>query len=117
MKKYRLKEEVKKYFKERFWDREERFEWWQNNSGAGSSSIEEVEERIGLMINRPIDDSCWNLRKINGDDFTDQEKELCEKALNGELLDIDSLDDANFEYEYDFKEIKAVLRQYLKEKK
>ena len=62
--------------------------------------------------------------------FTPQEKDLCEKAINGELLDIDSLDDLDFALWYNsnkvdvitddslsgnyLKGIKAVLKEYLK---
>ena len=93
MKKYRLKEEVKKYFKERFWNREERFEWWQNNSGASPSSIEKVPQRVELYwFNAYL-----NLQKRIGNSivkpFTEQEKELCEKALNGELFTKDDMDE------------------------
>ncbi len=133
MKKYRLKEEVKKYLNLSDLPKEpkEEQEWLQVYS-IKKEALEEVEQRIELysrprcegMLDNGHTKIIVGLQKVSGEIFTDQEKELCEKALNGELLDIDSLDDDEFAdwYRSDcYLEIldciKAVLKQYLKEKK
>jgi hypothetical protein len=101
MKKYRLKEEAKEKLKPFLGTIELTYEMplsdWHNKFNVFSEQfftceLEEVEERIELMINKPLDDNFYNLRKVNGDDFTDQEKELCEKALNGELFTKDDME-------------------------
>jgi len=126
MKKYRLKEEVKKYFniKESFLDAEHSEDRW-HYEGVSSEALEEVPQRIELNtcgIGSSI--SMFNLQKKCGNEWTDQEKDLCEKALNGELLDIDSISDRDFlnwyhsycELNITDNGIKLVLKAYLKEK-
>jgi len=91
--------------------------------------IEEVETRVKLYIDT---DTC-SLKFSTGDctskRFTNQEKDLCEKAINGELLDVESLDSDDFEEwykkaencnvyynsDYEICGIKAVLKEYLKQ--
>lgn len=59
----------------------------------------EVEERIELYSRPRCEGRLDNghtkivvgLQKVSGEIFTDQEKELCEKALNGELFTKDDL--------------------------
>lgn len=85
--------------------------------------FEEVDERITLSIDT---DNVF----ISSDPITDEQLELMEKALNGELLDIDSLDDGDFDEWYAnnsvdvqsasgfiIKGITAVLTEYLKKQK
>ena len=118
MKKYRLKKEVKKYFANRCKDDEQPLEYWSLEFGVSAEALEEVPSRIELGIS-----NLGNLFKETGNKWTDQEKDLCEKALNGELLDIDSLD--GFEKWYSDRitskfrcdlDIKGVLKQYLNER-
>ena len=137
MKKYRLKEEVKNQLKslftDKFLNKEQSLEEWKNDYFIMNNKLEEVEEKIKLMINKPLDDSCCNLRKVNGDDFTEQEKELCEKALNGELFTKDDIENPitvihSFEHWY-YNNTPLIIdevgldgvcnayRKYLKEKK
>jgi len=94
--------------------------------------FKEVPSRIELEIYNMGNGANGKLQKKDFSGFTYQEKYLCERALNGELLDIDSLDDDDFSNWY-FSEdptssictdayvkntgIKAVLKAYLNEKK
>lgn len=119
MKKYRLKEEVKKYFAlDVNVDNIQTAEWWRISFDLSMEALEEVPQRVELAI-----DSMGGLYQKEKS-FTDQEKDLCEKALNGELLDIDSLDVYYFEDWFhsintkpyvETKNIITVLKQYLKE--
>jgi hypothetical protein len=145
MKKYRLKEEAKEKLKSFLGTIELNYEMplsdWHNKFKVFSEQfftceLEEVEEKIELELCNigTATNTRLQKKKLNG--FTEQEKELCEKALNGELLDVNSLDDADFghwyynndndnvnvtvdttDYAYSIRGIKAVLKQYLKEKK
>ena len=52
MKKYKLKEEVKKYIKKVFWDRVETKLWWNENTLLTIESdyaLEEVPQRVKLQ--------------------------------------------------------------------
>jgi hypothetical protein len=126
MKKYRLKEEVKKYFGCQTKDEEKPLEFWSLELGVSAEALEEVPQRIELKLDAISDyvykrDGKWNIDDLR----------ICEKALNGELLDIDSLDDFQFKRSFiDFmigekgdtkdKDFVAstlnALKQYLKEK-
>ena len=124
-KKYKLKEEVKKYFDNPRLEEKTREDWLSYNIGL--EALEEVPQRIELVLNSETYASTLTsiIRKADKIAFTPQEKELCEKALNGELLDIDTLDNEEFALWYlnhiklvDSKavvhNIKAVLKEYLK---
>jgi hypothetical protein len=123
MKKYRLKEEVKKFIGVPYPEAINTLEYWDKYY-VKLEALEEVPSRIELIISQ-IDG--YGMYKTNKTYWTDQEKDLCEKVLNGELLDIDSLDDKHFWSWYIDRMpkrqvicdlgIKAVLKQYLKEKK
>jgi hypothetical protein len=138
MKKYRLKEEVKKFIGVPYPEAINTLEYWDKYY-VKLEALEEVPSRIELIISQ-IDG--YGMYKTNKTYWTDQEKNLCEdvltmlqqkgfdytkKCLNGELLDIDSLDDKHFWNWYIDRMpkrqvicdlgIKAVLKQYLKEKK
>jgi hypothetical protein len=112
MKKYRLKEEVKKYlhFNETALNQVLTLREWERDKLISLEALEEVKERIELYwFNGNV-----NLQKRLGDSivkpFTDQEKQLCEAILNasdgvkgavlygGELLDIDSLNIKDFNH-------------------
>lgn len=129
MKKYRLKTEVKKYVShELAFSLVEPMEYWER-SIWNKEALEEVPQRVELMFNisdKGVDFGMENKRLLIKTDrtlFTDKEKALCEKALNGELLDIDSLDERDFYKWYINKteksiltNIKAVLKQYLEQR-
>lgn len=131
MKKYRLKEEVKKYlhFNETALNQVLTLREWQRDKLISLQALEEVPQRIELSLCNPNDITHRNNCLIrSGCDLTDQEKDLCEKALNGELLDIDSLernilDFLTWRKSYyvhpinDAKEVKEYIEQYLNEKK
>jgi hypothetical protein len=110
MKKYRLKEEVKKLLiiDSNYSDREMTLTDWFNYCKLTEEALEEVPSRIELIISQ-IDG--YGMYKTNKTYWTDQEKDLCEKALNGELLDIDSLDDKDFAEWYCFNTILDITRQ------
>ena len=131
MKKYRLKKEVKKYFTDEYIsERPLTLSEWLD-IGITIEALEEVEQRVELVlgeIQQGLDMNYYPKRIAKSDDsnFTMQEKDLCEKALNGELLDIDSLDESEFEdwsvTEEGYKicqttGIIEILKAYLKEKK
>ncbi len=133
MKKYRLKEGIRKLFKSNspMLGDIMTVKDWQIKYGIFSCDLEEVQERIELEITEiqegiKIEYKPLHLTKKNRAYFTEQEKELCEKALNGELLDIDSLDNGEFrnfetrslDYIHIYNsDLIAYLKQYLKEKK
>jgi len=132
MKKYRLKNYIRDNIASPiFREKVEVVNYWLG-IGICTDDLEEVPSRIELYSRPRCEGKLDNrhtkiivgLQKTSGDIFTDQEKDLCEKALNGELLDIDSLDDDDFQkwWEesplYAYKDgITEVLKQYLKEKK
>ena len=114
MKKYKLREEVRKYFNNNFSEEIETatLDIW-NECGVTLEALEEVPNKITLSIDT---DNVF----ISSDDLTDEQVELMEKALNGELLDIDSLDINDFTDFYMYSNIPVddlvnVLKQYLKE--
>ncbi len=118
MKKYRLKEEAKKYFAKDKRNHEDSLDWWDGI--ADIEALEEVEERIEI-----IQLQCTDAKYVTEQILNDRVN-LCEKALNGELLDIDSLDDGEFrnfkkrsgDYTHIYNsDLIAYLKQYLKEKK
>jgi hypothetical protein len=126
MKKYRLKESHQKYINEvtglnlKFGEMP--LEEW-NLAGYNIQALEEVLSRIELKIFDSDFVICSNMLCKHNGNFTDQEKDLCEKALNGELHEDITVYDfiehhVNCDYSYasflvDFNEFK----QYLKEKK
>lgn len=95
MKKYRLKEEVKKYFTNL--EEEVDSEQWWLDTGFTLEALEEVKPpRIELIrIDHPIDVPIGDgktrrefkigLSKFSNSDISKEEMDLCEKALNGEL--------------------------------
>lgn len=127
MDKYRLKEEVKKYFKRVFWDREETKLWWNENSSItieNNEALEQVIRPIKLEILRDTtkpNQSVLFKTHFSMGEFSEQERAICEKLLNlmhnrehgyhyyNELLDgknfIDlmSIDDHDFEQWYLWK--------------
>jgi len=123
-KKYRIKEQYKLAFQNTWHDAILTLEQWKAN-GLSIEALEEVEQRVELRIHRA--DKYFLVKKT---DWTDQEKDLCEKAINGELLDVESLDSDDFEEwykkaencnvyynsDYEICGIKAVLKEYLKQR-
>ena len=88
MKKYRLKEKYKPAFQSTYHDAELTHDAW-NSNGVTFEALEEVEERIELVLyENSVGAKNVFLSKStrNNLQFTDQEKELCEKALNRELI-------------------------------
>ena len=127
MKKYRLKEKLKDYFIVNRNDIQD-YDFWVKK-GISINALEEVPQRVELKKIKQYDINI--ISKTKGG-FTDQEKDLCEKAFNGELLDIDSIDNDDFDdfaAEYnerngfdgvslrlDCYDITELLKQYLKDK-
>ena len=116
MKKYRIKDKYKHLFKHD--GLEMPIERWVN---VTSEALEEVPQRIELdLINEP---NCCYIARIDQRVLTSEQLELCEKALNGELLDIDSFDGDKFNKWYTsgltktFSNdgVKEVLKEYLKQ--
>lgn len=64
---------------------------WQIKYGIFSCDLEEVEERVELEIYNLGSGVNGRLQKKAKNGFTQEEKELCEKALNGELFTKDDL--------------------------
>ena len=122
---YRLKEEAKQYMFEDLWTEVAPLLDW-NNLNVTLKALEEVPQRIELCHIRTskYDSNVEILCKVDGSNWNAQEKDLCEKALNGELLDIESLDGADEWFVSNDNDwcvishgIKAVLKAYLNEKK
>lgn len=126
MKKYKLREEVKKYFDTCYYKHELSLEDWKKTFGLSLEALEEVPQRVELkgLDNDNLHIPNFALYKNNNESWTQQEKDLCEKALNNELLDIDNLDDDDFESWYlntcdltfPTVSIKAVLKAYLEQR-
>jgi len=126
MKKYRLKEEAKEklkpYINRKVLNYENTIVEWQLllpefSEQFFTCELEEVEERIELcdITVKHKGTHTWTSLKTS-------QIYLCEKAVNGELLDIDSFDYDDFENWYNseiitISFIKDKLKQYLKEKK
>jgi hypothetical protein len=119
MKKYRLKEYYKNILKVPNPDAINDWDYW-GNYFMTKEPLEEVPQRIELKMEFKTEyvykrDGLWTKEELN----------ICEKALNGGLLDIDSIDHNHFSNWYNDQSsavfncglnIKAVLKQYLKEK-
>jgi len=132
-KKYRLRPELRQYFTLSFKNKEMEKSYWVDG-GVSLEALEEVPSRIELEFCGEIStgEPPYLVKKASGEPkpFTDQEKDICEKAINGELLDLDSIDDKDF-YEWyvqanlsiyynlscEFRGLKAVLTEYLKQNK
>ena len=118
MKKYRLKEEAKQYVFEDLWNEVAPLLDW-NNLNMSLKALEEVPQRIELKFREygsdylKIDFGCFENR--DNDTFSIQQKDLCEKALNGEL--IDGKDFVNYITNKYGGDTKQFLEEYLKEKK
>lgn len=123
-KKYRIKEQYRLAFQNTWHDAILTLEQWKAN-GLSIEALEEVEQRVELIKYTIDPDNKGDLHFLNKVDnkiFTYQEKDLCEKALNGELLDIESLDDVDFKRWFRKSHLslhqdgmKAVLKEYLKQ--
>ena len=126
MKKYRLKEQYKKFFHKSLHDSELTDYEWNERHLITLEALEEVPQRIKLGFY----DGGETIYMESHLCFTNHDKDLMEKALNGELLDIESLDDEDFskwyipndvivslDVDFKIKGIKAVLKAYLKQKK
>ena len=118
MKKYRLKEEVKKYVSIGVNDSRELGFW--ETIGFTLEALEEVPSRIELKVGNL--DTCGLYKLCENINWTDKEKDLCEKAINGELLDVDFIMDfmEYYDSEYlgmDRNHFKEILKDYLKEKR
>ena len=128
-KQYRIKRELLKYYHlpnvENIQQDLESFK----DISISLEALEEVEQRVELII-ASYNGAEMGLFKSTEIDWSDKEKDLCEKALNNELLDISSLDEDDFrEWQktndlkiyYDnyfcLQGIKSVLTEYLKQKK
>ena len=132
MRRYKLKEKVKEYISKSLWDVVADMDYWCSAlpNFELQKILEEVPQRTELEL---FSLNMYNsIYKKDMSNITDQERDLCEKALNGELLDIDSLDDEDFgnwsckQYyningnkysSHKLNGIKAVLKAYLKQKK
>jgi hypothetical protein len=79
MKKYKLKEEVKKYVAIRFQSYEATEKEWGTN-GFTIGALEEVEDRIEVYLHDDIEYN-WAI-SLHGRSFTEQEREDIEKFLN-----------------------------------
>jgi len=103
MKKYRLKEEAKKFLTDNLnahiGEVIQTLEDWESVNFC-IEALEEVEDRIELEFMYSEDgenkdkrwlSKCGESSECFKNGFTDQEKELCEKALNGELFTKDDL--------------------------
>lgn len=124
MKKYKLTKELKQYVGH-LHDAVKTIDEWIE-LGFNINALEEVPQRIALSYKQSNDD-CGLYRSDNVK-MGGKERLLFEKALNGDLLDIDSLDDEAFEkwYRegdacieigngYEVEGIKAILKEYLKQ--
>ena len=86
MKKYRLKEEVKKYIhKEIYTDKVSDLYNW-NKNGLTLEALEEVYQRVELSWYGSEVRSSNGIQKYPLEPFSDQERAICEAALNGELF-------------------------------
>ena len=87
---YRLKDEVKKWFKPHWHNKALLIEndddvCW-TDLGASMEALEEVPQRVEIEI-KPHFGSDYNLiRKVGNKSFTEPERLLMEQALNGELF-------------------------------
>ena len=126
MKKYKLTKELKQYVGH-LHDAVKTIDEWIE-LGFNINALEEVSRRITLNYKNQSNDDCGLYRSDNVK-MGGKERLLFEKALNGELLDIDSLDDGRFAkwymkedvcispgFYYKKEGIKALLKEYLKQR-
>ena len=122
MKLYKIKEEFKVlfYISNELRDSEQLLVTW-NSHGVTSEALEALEGvpsriELGYLYNG---ESKMNLRKRNNEFFTDQEKDLCEKAINKELFDFETAvdfmkwNDPTMEF-CEFDVFENTFKQYLK---
>lgn len=124
MKKYKLKEECKKYFTNDFGriDGHETKEWWREHNVA-SEALEEVQERIRFASMeseyRPIPNSSRVVIHTNCMWSGDNDA-IIEKALNGDLFTAEEVLDFHNKYEVysDMREcFESAFKQYIKDRK
>ena len=98
MKKYKLKEEAKRFLTNKLnvqiGEVVQTLEDWEKVNFC-IEALEEVPQRIELY-GQLEGGYCRYLRKKDATHFTDKQRIICEKALNGELLDIDSFNYEDF---------------------
>ena len=114
-KKYKLKEEVKKYLCESLHN-EIRYEGYWMNERVSKEALEEVPQRVELEIMGGRYYAQSLQKKDFSIPFTEQEKELCEKALNGELHTLDQVLSAIENWSV-FGIDKKTIEEYLNQKK
>ena len=128
---YRIKEEVKKYFGGILNDSVEPIRFWQERQIV-LEALEEVPQRVELEYHFENTSGLFDgVRRKDGLAFGGNMVKLMQKAYNGELIDLDSIDDEDFQYfyshnichldntgaiYYEHKGIKAVLKAYLKQR-
>lgn len=103
-KKYKIKEEVKKYFNQNIWNTKKELIEWEND-GILIEALEEVDERIEVKITerqmgRDINYYPFYLSKSGYLKWTEQERELIEFVVNN----FDSLEMLN-ELVWDYKRV------------
>jgi hypothetical protein len=139
---YRLKEEVKKYVILPSPDAINTLDYW-DLLHITLEALEEVEQKIDLILSEMKWNSRNFIQRFDGN-LTQEHVEICEAALNApkniqdalvegkELICLDDLDDEDFDHFYysnengvsvdvdhteaSVKGIKAVLKEYLKQK-
>ncbi len=95
MKKYKLKEEAKRFLTDKLnvqiGEVIQTLEDWEKVNFC-IEALEEVPQRIKLY-GQLEDGYCRYLRKKDATHFTDKQRIICEKAINGELFTKDDMDE------------------------
>ena len=114
-KKYKIKDKYSHLFKQSNLELEMPLERWVN---VTMEALEEVPQRICLFrASSPTSVSHYDrIMKLDHSTFTESELLLCKKALNGELLDINSFDDYDFNKWYEDADVSLSLndREFFK---
>jgi hypothetical protein len=109
-KKYRIKEEAKKWFNEELCRQEVKMPFWHNYN-VSLEALEEVEEEIKLQKSC---NSKWIYKK-NEERFSDQEMYLMETVLKNKVFTLDQMIELYNEW-YGLPSSSGGFKSWLKEK-
>lgn len=93
MKLYRLKEKAKQFVSSYYHERVEPMGFWHNHTAGMCEHLEEVPQRVELELDgTPRNEDCYLVKTGINIPFTEEERQLCERALNGELFTREDLE-------------------------
>jgi hypothetical protein len=111
---YRLKEKAKQFVSSYYHERVEPMGFWHNHTAGMCEHLEEVPQRVELELDgTPRNEDCYLVKTGINITFTEEERLLCEQALNGKLYTLNEIIKINLEWrrDYDGTEFNEWLNQ------